>query len=65
MHIEVDIAGASSSAPHRARVNFDVGCVESCSSQRRLFSTLRALNFAPPQLREMIEKPNGFSISLF
>ena len=36
VHIEVDLAGASSFAPHRARDNFDVGCVESCSTPTKV-----------------------------
>ena len=36
MHIEVDIAGVSSSTLHQAKVNFDVGCVESCSTPTKV-----------------------------
>ena len=36
VHIEVDLAGASSFAPHRARDNFDIGCVESCSTPTKV-----------------------------
>ena len=36
VHIEVDLAGASSFAPHQAKVNFDVGCVESCSTPTKV-----------------------------
>ncbi len=36
VHIEVDLAGASSFALHRARDNFDVGCVESCSTPTKV-----------------------------
>ena len=35
VHIEVDLAGASSFAPHRARVVFDVESVESCSASTK------------------------------
>jgi len=36
VHIEVDLAGASSFAPHRARDNYDVVCVESCSTPTKV-----------------------------
>ena len=36
MHIEVDLAGASSFAPYRARDNFDVRFVESCSTPTKV-----------------------------
>ena len=43
VHIEVDLAGASIFAPHRARVNFNVGCVESCTTPTKVVFDIKSV----------------------
>ena len=62
VHIEVNLAGASSLLCIEPGIISTLGMLSLAPPQLRMFSTLKALSLTPPQLREMIEKQNEFFI---